>query len=139
MTRKQGPPKGLNERQRKFCELYAASGNASQAAIRAGYSAASAATNSDKLLKNTNVQQYLLQLSEQATSNRIATATERQEFWTAIMRGEVQDGDNPAKLTDRIKASELLGKAHGDFIERVEHSGDLGVLGVNIIMPGGEE
>jgi hypothetical protein len=30
-----------------------------------------------------------------------------------------------ASLKDRLRASELLGKSHGDFIERFEHSGKI--------------
>jgi hypothetical protein len=28
-----------------------------------------------------------------------------------------------ANMTDRIKASELLGKSEGDFLDRIEHTG----------------
>ena len=51
----------LNNRQKRFCDEYLADPNlnATQAAIRAGYSEKYAATNTTKLLKNTNVQEYL--------------------------------------------------------------------------------
>lgn len=49
---------------------------------------------------------------EHITSARIATSRERQEFWTAVMRG---DPGYEAEMKDRIKASELLGKTQGDF------------------------
>lgn len=109
----------LNARQKKFAELYAASGNATQAAIGAGYSVKTAPTNSDKLLKNTKVRAYLEELTKSAESSRIATITELREFWTATLR----EGDNDYK--DRLKASELLGKSMGAFLERREHSGGL--------------
>lgn len=128
------PP--LNERQRKFAELYAATGNASKAAIGAGYSPKSAPTNADKLLKNRNVQAYIRQLSQTAKSGRIATAEERQAFWTDVMYGRIQDDEGRApRISDRLKASELLGKAQADFVDRVEHSGDLGVIGIEVIAP----
>jgi hypothetical protein len=41
---------------------------------------------------------------------------ERLEFWSDMM-------DNAAKESDKLKASELLGKASADFTEKVEHSG----------------
>ena len=119
----------LTERQRKFCELYAATGNASKAAIGAGYSPASAPTNADKLLKNTNVQAYLQQLTQQVQSDRIATAQERQEFWTSVMRGTLTvkvkgpDGkeggyEQSVDVQHRLKASELLSKAQGEQVEK---------------------
>jgi len=129
MTRKarEARPKGpaekpLNERQRKFAELYAASGNATQSAIGAGYSPNSAGTNADKLLKNTNLREYLAQLSRTTQSSRIATRDERQQFWTSVLRGEAHQGEVP-RFADRLKASELLGKAQADFVDRHEVTG----------------
>lgn len=49
----------LTDRQKKFCDEYLIDLNATQAAIRAGYSEKYAATNTTKLLKNTNIQAYL--------------------------------------------------------------------------------
>ena len=51
----------LTDRQKKFCDEYLIDLNATQAAIRAGYSEKYAATNTTKLLKNTNVEEYLRQ------------------------------------------------------------------------------
>ncbi|WP_407543791.1 terminase small subunit (plasmid) [Deinococcus radiomollis] len=127
----------LNERQRKFTEFYAATGNASQSAVSAGYSAKTATTNAAKLLKNTQVQQHLQAIAESASENRVASALERQMFWTAVMRGTVlikiknRDGEETGDeisvdIAQRLKASELLGKAHQDFVERVEHTGKNG-------------
>jgi phage terminase small subunit len=49
----------LTARQQKFCDEYLIDLNATQAAIRAGYSEKYANTNTTKLLQNTNVQEYL--------------------------------------------------------------------------------
>ena len=43
----------------------------------------------------------------------IASREERQTFWTAILR------DPETELRDRLRASELLGRSEGDFLERV--------------------
>lgn len=43
-----------------------------------------------------------------------ATRQDRQRFCTAIMR------DDKIPMRDRLKASELLGRSEGDFIERRE-------------------
>ena len=39
---------------------------------------------------------------------------ERQEFWTAAMRGQGYE------MKDRLKASELLGGIQGDFVARID-------------------
>jgi phage terminase small subunit len=106
---------GLTEKQRKFCEAFAANGgNALQAAKAAGYS------NPDpegaRQIGKDRIREALEMLRQAETSTAIATRTERQETWTTLMRNEL--------LTpmERMKASELLGKAQGDFIERVENN-----------------
>jgi phage terminase small subunit len=43
----------------KFADLYIISGNAAQAVIKAGYSKKYATQNTDKLLKSTNVSDYI--------------------------------------------------------------------------------
>lgn len=68
----------MNERQKKFAEYYAQSGNTVQSAIKAGYSENYANTNACKLLENDRVAEYIKQLSEKAQDDRIMTAKERQ-------------------------------------------------------------
>lgn len=50
---------GLTDRQRKFCDEYLIDLNATQAAIRAGYTEKYANTNASKLLQNTTISQYI--------------------------------------------------------------------------------
>jgi hypothetical protein len=50
-----------------------------------------------------------------AARPEVATREERQAFWTSVMRGE-----EGAEMSERLKASELLGKSQLDFKERVE-------------------
>ena len=52
----------LNDRQKAFCEEYMVDMNATQAAIRAGYSKKYARQNAPKLLQNTTVATYLKNL-----------------------------------------------------------------------------
>ena len=101
----------LTVRQQRFVEAY--DGNATEAMIAAGYSAKSAASNVDKILKNTEIQAAIQNREKERNSAAIATREERQRFWTAIMRDEEVD------LRDRLRATELLGKSEGDFLERV--------------------
>jgi len=116
----------LTSKQSKFCELYAANGgNATQAAKEAGYKQARSMA-SENLTKH-DIKAYIQKLTQAETNERIATAADRQAFWTSIMRGSAGEGEGPLRINDRLKASELLGKAQGDFIEKRELSGVVGV------------
>lgn len=109
----------LSPKQKAFVENYAACGNATEAARKAGYRKPRS-VGSENLTKP-DIKAALTALTEKVASERIATAIERQEFWTAIMRGEISGDIEMLKI--RLKASELLGKAQGDFIERKEVTG----------------
>ena len=109
----------LNARQKAFCEYYVASGNATEAAIKAGYKEKYAGVNADKLLKNTNIQKYIDELQEKIKSSRIMTAIERKEFLTSLIK------DGNAKDTDRLKAVDILNKMDGEYTQKVEVNGNI--------------
>lgn len=109
----------LNARQKAFCEYYVASGNATEAAIKAGYKEKYAGVNADKLLKNTNIQKYIEELQEKAKGNRIMTAIERREFLTSMIK------DGAIKDTDRLKALDILNKMDGEYTQKVEVNGNI--------------
>lgn len=100
----------LTARQQKFVHAYIASGNASDAARRAGYG--KPGQEGYRLLKNAQVARAIAQVTAAGASAKIADAQERKEFWTAVMRG-----DHDSEMKDRLKAAELLGKTAGDFTE----------------------
>ena len=114
--RKENIPKGfeLNEKQRRFVEAYlgAANGNGTEAASIAGYGG------DRKSLSVISAQNLKKPLIRAAIENRtkddgtVATREERQQFLTQVMRTEHR------KLGERLKAVELLGRMHGDFIEK---------------------
>lgn len=104
----------MNERQKKFAEYYAQSGNAAQSAVKAGYSEKYAAQNADKLLKNTNISEYIKQLSEKAQDERIMTAKARQALLSDIAKND----DNAP--SDRIKAVDTLNKMTGEYTVKVD-------------------
>ena len=74
----------LNARQKKFAEYYAQSGNAAESAKMAVYSEKFAAQNADKLLKNTNISEYIKQLSDKLKDERIISAKDRQVILSDI-------------------------------------------------------
>lgn len=114
----------LTPRQQKFVEFYAQSGNATDAARRAGYAERYVRENAPKILQKTAVKDALAELTQKVSDERIADAAERQRFWTGIMRGEdVYEKAVEIDLKDRLKAAELLGKAHQDFVDKTEITG----------------
>lgn len=102
---------GLTTKQKRFIQCY--DGNATRAAIEAGYSERWAASNIDKLLKNTEIQAAIQNREKERTDSMIADRQERQRFWTSVLR----DPEEP--MRDWLKASELLGRSEADFMEKV--------------------
>jgi phage terminase small subunit len=107
----------LTERQAAFVRAMAAGKTATQAAKDAGYSSAYADRQAAKLVVNPQIRAHLTKLNAEIASPEIADAAERQRWWTSVVR------DKAADMKSRLRASELLGKAQGDFIEKQEHSG----------------
>lgn len=135
----------LNARQKVFCEFYVASGNATDAAIKAGYSEYYAKNRIHTLMKSVGISGYIEELMQKAQSERIASAEEVLQNLTAMMRGEIQeevvivegkgDGISTASIIkkqvsakDRIKAAELLGKRHALFTDKTKIEGTLPVM-----------
>ena len=109
----------LNARQKAFCEYYVASGNATDAAIKAGYSETYSKTRTNVLLQNVEICRYINELQEKAKSSRIMTAIERREFLTSMIK------DRAVKDTDRLKAVDILNKMDGEYTQKVEVNGNI--------------
>lgn len=106
----------LSARQDKFVKLY--DGNGTKTAKLAGYQGSdnTLAQTAHELLRNPKVSAAIRERQEAQIAPHIATREARQKFWTDIMNDEFAD------MRDRLRASELLGKTEGDFIERIVHS-----------------
>lgn len=99
----------LNERQKAFADYFLKLGNATEAAISAGYKPKYAGTNADKLLKNTKIQEYIENRQKQIESERIASIEEVMRFYSSVMRGEVTDQFGlEASLDTRLSAGKEL-------------------------------
>ena len=135
----------LNVRQKAFCEYYVASGNATEAAIKAGYSKRTAKSIGQRLLTFVDIKKYIDELMQKLESERIASAEEVLQNLTAMMRGEIQEevvvvegegeGVSSARIIkkqvsakERIKAAELLGKRHALFTDKTKLEGTLPVM-----------
>lgn len=137
----------LNARQKRFVAEYLIDMNATQAAIRAGYSPKTAAEQSSRLLNNVNVKQAVEQQLEQIRSAKVADAQEVMEYLTSVMRGESKahvlslcgDGfqeviSKPPDERERLKAAELLGKRYAMFNDKINLNG-----AVPIVISGGDD
>ena len=112
--------------------------NATQAAIRSGYSEKTAYSTGQRVLKTVEVQKYISEQMEKMHDKNTADAKEVLEYLTAVMRGQsdsnvlafVGEGCQEAikKKPDereRLRAAELLGKRYGLYTDKVDIDADV--------------
>lgn len=105
----------LTPKQQAFCDYYIASGNATEAAIKAGYSEKTARSVGSENLTKPDIKGYIQVQSQQRHQERIAGADEILEYLSGVIR-------NPEETTrERTKAAELLGKRYALFEEAREN------------------
>ncbi len=103
----------LTPKQKKFCEFYVQSGNATDAARKAGYSLKTAEAIGLENLGKPGIKAYIAEIVDDQDKKRVADAAEVLEFYSAVMRGEVKDQFGlDASLTDRLKAGDSLMKRY---------------------------
>ncbi len=130
----------LTTKQIAFCDYYIETGNATEAAIKAGYSKKSAKEVGYENLTKPHLKSYIDERMKQLESERIASQEEILQFLTSVIRGEVTeevplligDGmqtlkDKNVNIKDRVKAAELLGKRYAMWTEKVNFDADIGV------------
>lgn len=104
---------GLTPRQRAFADYYVETGNATEAARRAGYKAKNADVIGSQNLGKLAIKQYIAGHMQRAEEKRIASADEVLQFLSDVMAGKVKDQFGlDASLQDRIKASQELMKRY---------------------------
>jgi len=138
----------LTAKQRRFCDEYLIDLNATQAAIRAGYSEKNARNIASENLAKPNIKAYIDERMAEKESQLIATQDEVLKYLTSVLRGESQsteivvegtgDGCSEARTLkkepsekDRLRAAELLGKRYGLYTDKVDTDVDM-ALTVNI-------
>lgn len=143
----------MTEKQKIFCDEYLIDLNATQAAIRAGYSEKYAHTNANKLLQNTTIKEYIQKRLDEKEDALIAKQDEVLKTLTRIMRREepetvvvtckkhksyyddngkkvIDDAEEPVavpiptKVSDANKAAEMLGKYYTLFTDRTQIEGE---------------
>lgn len=131
----------MNARQKRFCDEYLIDCNATQAAIRAGYSPKTAKNIGNENLTKPDLKAYIDEQLEILHSEKIATADEVLQYLTSIMRGEHKEqtlkfiGEGVQKITnidvsakERLKAAELIGKRYGIFKDNIDVGGSIPVV-----------
>lgn len=115
----------LTLKQKAFADFYIECGNATEAAIKAGYNQKSARVIGCENLTKPAISAYIGQRMEQIENERIASGEEVLKYLTSVMRGEEKDQFGlDASLQDRTKAAELLGKRYRLFTDKVEVKDD---------------
>lgn len=132
----------LTAKQQRFCDEYLIDLNATQAAIRAGYSKKTARVIGAQNLSKLAVKNYINERMKEKEAELIADSDEVMRYLTSVLRGQSQSevvvvenvGDymSEARLIqkapdekERLKAAELLGKAHQIFVDKVEQTVDM--------------
>nr|DAD89161.1 MAG TPA: Terminase small subunit [Siphoviridae sp. ct5Px37] len=127
----------VTEKQKRFCDEYLIDCNATQAAIRAGYSEVSAGRNANRMMKNDEIRSYIDAALMRLKAENVADAQEVMEYLTSVLRGKSQSSvlardeigaerviEKPPDEKERLKAAELLGKRYGLYTDKVDLDAD---------------
>lgn len=108
----------LTAKQRRFIEAY--NGNATEAAIKAGYSEKTAPFIGAENLKKPQIQEAIQSRESDRQNALIADRQELQEFWTRVMRGKTNETDreDTFSIEERGRMSERLAKSMALFTDR---------------------
>ncbi|HDR7211292.1 terminase small subunit [Bacillus cytotoxicus] len=123
----------LTPKQQAFCDYYIETGNATEAARKAGYKGRNLNRIASENLSKLVIQQYIEERMAKKDEERVASQDEILEFLTKVMRGEMTEQvpvgqgegyfelqDKDTYVKDRVKAAELLGKRHMMWTEKKE-------------------
>lgn len=109
----------LTPKQRRFCEEYLKSGNATEAAKKAGYKEKAAHSMGAENLRKPAISAYIKRRTDEQESALVADSNEILKFYTAVMRGEVKNQFGmDASLSDRLKAGDSLMKRYAAASDR---------------------
>ena len=144
----------LTEKQKRFCDEYLVDLNATQAAIRAGYSEKTAKQIAQQNLTKLDIQEYIKKRMAEKEDALIAKQDEVLQTLTRVLRRQEMDtvvvtckerssgyDENgkkvivekeiprvvqiPTRVNNLNKAAELLGKRYGLYTEKIETDVDM--------------
>lgn len=109
----------LTPKQKRFCEEYLKSGNATEAAKKAGYKEKAAHSMGAENLRKPAISAYIKRRTDEQEAALVADSNEILKFYTAVMRGEVKNQFGmDASLSDRLKAGDSLMKRYAAASDR---------------------
>jgi len=109
----------LKEQHRNFClEYFKNGGNATAAAIKAGFAARSARQTASRLLTRNDIQAYLRELEAKTNKDRVADLQECLEAVTTIIR------DEKSSTSDRLKALDMRLRTLSAYETNIKLSND---------------
>jgi phage terminase small subunit len=132
----------MTAKQQRFCDEYLIDLNATQAAIRAGYSEKTARAMGAENMTKPVIKAYIEARMKEKESELIADQDEVLKYLTAVLRGKTLSeivvveniGDYMSEARtmkkapdekERLKAAELLGKRYGLYKETVNEVVDM--------------
>lgn len=108
----------MNERQKHFADEYIISKNATQSAIKAGYSEKTARSIGQKLLTKADISEYIQKRTEELFDERSMTIAEALAISASIARGDVQKGYS--KSTVKKDGKEKVVESTYEFTPSIE-------------------
>jgi phage terminase small subunit len=109
----------MTPKQEAFVREYLIDLNATQAAMRAGYSAKTANEQGARLLANVSVRSAI----EQAKARRAEESSISAKYVLDSIQRVAETAERENKFSDAIRGFELLGKHLGIFVEKREITG----------------
>jgi phage terminase small subunit len=135
----------LTEKQKRFADYYIETGNATESAVKAGYSRKTAKEIASENLTKPNIKEYIDSRLKELDNKRIMNAEEVMQLLTSIARNEIQEdvvvfGEGGSDIAtkgmsakDRLKALELIGKRYTLWTDKTQLEGTIGVTIVDDI------
>ena len=109
---------GLTPKQKAFADYYIECGNATEAAIKAGYSKRTAKEIGYENLTKPHVYAYIAERQKQIEDSRIADAAEVMQFFTRVLRGEEKDAFGlDISASDKMAAGREILKRSVDTVK----------------------
>lgn len=138
----------LTVKQQKFADEYIISGNATQAALKAGYAKRSARSVGNENLTKPDIRTYIDAGLKKLHAEKVDSQEQIMEFLSAVRRGEVTESvatakgvfdDVPVGVRDRVKAAELIGKRYAMWTEKRDVTATVGPVQITDDIPVGSD
>ena len=117
----------LTPKQQRFVEEYLIDLNATQAAIRSGYSERTANEQGSRLLANVSISEAIAEAQEKLSNKAQVTV----EMVVQGLLSEAKDLSEGSTQSARVSAWAHLGKHLGMFKDKIEHSGKIEISDIS--------